>query len=202
MPALHMLAQPMLDRRTQRQHLGYSQSISTRTMLKPVSLLSVFFIITASPVQAAEMELWKGLWSGMSKAQVEARLPSAQFSCRLYLGSEICTTKSPYLTLQNESFLLQAYYEKARLRVVTLNLVDDNGCSFLLDPQRRASCYTALKDRLREAISVKYGSSYVVDSRYYIGTIWKAGGLIISLSELLPNKIRIGYSKSMDFDGL
>ena len=137
-------------------------------------LLALLPLLISGPVAAAEVELWQGLWSGMTKAQVEQRIKAPYEKCETDLNRLYCDS-SRRLTLGDNKAGLRTVFVKGKLTAVNVSVrvnknckvIEDSGRSreqIVADAQAYMQCLKPYEDKDQQqlaivitALKAKYG---------------------------------------------
>lgn len=98
--------------------------MGSSTRLSCLPLLTLLF---ASPALAAEVELWQGLRSGMTREQVEKVVEQPFIKCGKHLQGYYCKT-APYLPFGGVKAALTAMYSEGKLEWVVINHTISRSC--------------------------------------------------------------------------
>ena len=188
-------------------------------------LLALLPLLISGPVAAAEVELWQGLWSGMTKAQVEQRLNQKFTICRPFKQHLTCDTK-PYLNLGGYPFMVRTDFINGKLDSVILNYTRKTGCWSTFDSsgkprlppfpgseesKKADSCSSIYKERVaslfnetQSALTGKYGKPDAYEPSLR-GPIWNLRGKKILLFYVASYEevwMVIRYEKSQIFNSI
>jgi len=184
-------------------------------------LLAIVTSLITAPVSAAEIELWQGLWSGMTKAQAEQKLKVPYTNCEQESGRVRCNSsiKPP---LGDSKAKLSNVFTNGKLTHVVLLVRETNPCStdftrpgIESTPELRVENVMAYKKCLKPyeakdqeqlkiiiaSLKAKYGEP-TVKQKYSNNPEWLIKGRRISLNYFATGMYGVSYSKDETYDSL
>ena len=189
----------------------------------PVSSMKRFLLpllpfLICTPASAAEVELWQGLWSGMTKGQVEKRLKVPYVKCESE-GTRLYCDSSRRLTLGDEKAVLRNMFDKGRLSAVSLVVSIRIDCKSNDEPGRTREQIVAdarayikcletyeAKDKqqlevILAALRAKYGEP-TSKSKLTNLPEWSIKGIRIALSWINTGNYAVSYRKDDTYGSL
>ena len=96
-----------------------------------LSCLPLLTLLLTAPASAAEVELWQGLWSGMTREQVEKVVDQQFIKCDKHFQKYYCETE-PYLPFGGAKAALVAMYANGKLEWVVIRYKVNRSCRHLV----------------------------------------------------------------------
>jgi hypothetical protein len=181
-------------------------------------LLPLLPFLICSPASAAEVELWQGVWSGMTKAQVAQRTGMPFIKCEASGPRTFCDTRA-YLPLGTKIAPQRGVFDNGKLFSISIGMQIKHGCTpdnlLSMPPEKvkaiapsMSACMkrqdTEDNNQMREIVSAliqKYGQP-TTRGQYINQHEWSIRGTKISIMFPLTGWYAVIYQKDTTYGSL